>query len=339
MGSQKDKYDLRQLSQSGKFGFETFQNAESKLYYFHFNDMKGNAAVYSQGYQTMKSRDTGLQSVLKNAGNPDRYLKEVIDNKGHYFILKSGNHQQIARSRNFERLSEMNDFLDIFSTIKTDVPVHKPAISSKLEKAKKNTSKTKQKADDKKVSEKMPRHSFRLTMYPKSLSGKIVHVFTGDEQSFKGVNGEAITSFIKSHLPKEAVATKEVPKPKSVKLPLQSIQLEEEIKNITIKKGLDPIRYSIENTLPYNVEFKVESAACKTDETVSFHAKITAKSLKSNHQIIVGELCKELEKDGNISVPVLFNTLDPGIYRLLTSVTLNEAQTLNGSRLIQVTSV
>jgi len=338
MGSQKDKYDLSQLSQSGKFGFETFQNQNTKTHYFHFNDADGYAAVFSQSYQTAQKRDTGLKSVLKNAGNPDRYLKSTDDN-GHYFILKSGNHQQIARSRNFETVADMNNFLEIFSAIDANILIHRQELPKATPKqVEKKPRKTKMKVETKKVSEKMPRHSFRLTMYPESLSGKIVHVLSGNEKSFKGINGEAITSFIQAHLPEEVIAKQEAKASHSVKLTSKQLQLKEEINNITIKgKEQNNIAYTIQSTLPYNIEFTIKQAKkAKANEMINFHAKVFAKSLKSYQEVMVGELCTELQKDGQISIPVYFNAVPPGNYRLMTTVTLDEQQTLSGSRLVQV---
>ncbi len=57
---------------------------------------EGKVILRSEGYTTEKSRDNGIQSVLKNRDLEERY--SVIEEDGsHFLILKAGNHQEIGR--------------------------------------------------------------------------------------------------------------------------------------------------------------------------------------------------------------------------------------------------
>jgi len=95
--SASNQYDLTQRSTSGAIGFETFKSDKDSQDYFHFNDNDGEAILYSQAYSTAKSRDNGLRSVIRNAGNPARY-EQKEENGRYYFVLRAGNRQEIARS-------------------------------------------------------------------------------------------------------------------------------------------------------------------------------------------------------------------------------------------------
>ncbi|MDJ1473576.1 DUF1508 domain-containing protein [Xanthocytophaga flava] len=101
-----DKYNFTVVSQSGQAGFESFQSADTKQYYFHFNDADGQAILYSQGYGNIAGRDNGIRSVIKNAYQDARYVRNEEEGK-HYFILKAGNNQEIARSPLFDTTAAM----------------------------------------------------------------------------------------------------------------------------------------------------------------------------------------------------------------------------------------
>ncbi len=80
-------------------GFHKFQDEDSKEYYFSYNDNEGDVLLRSEGYTTEAARDNGIASVEKNAPLEERWTKgTVLDGKYHYYALKAGNHQEIARS-------------------------------------------------------------------------------------------------------------------------------------------------------------------------------------------------------------------------------------------------
>ncbi|MCU0355779.1 MAG: DUF1508 domain-containing protein, partial [Cytophagales bacterium] len=101
-----DKYNLGVASTSGKSGFEPFKSDTSKQHYFHFNNAGGKAILFSQGYGNIAGRDNGIRSVIRNAYMDARYHRTEKDGKP-YFILKSGNNQEVARSAYFASTAEM----------------------------------------------------------------------------------------------------------------------------------------------------------------------------------------------------------------------------------------
>ena len=104
--TENDTYDFSVKSKSRTSGFETLENKENKKQYFHFNDAKGKAILYSQAYQGIAGRDIGIKSVIKNAAAQANYERNEENGK-FYFILKAGNGQEIARSPHFDSAKEL----------------------------------------------------------------------------------------------------------------------------------------------------------------------------------------------------------------------------------------
>ena len=85
---------------AGDNGFHTFTNEENGEHYFSYNrDSDGKTLLRSEGYTSIAARDNGIASVQKNAPIEERWSTDTaLNGKYHYFILKAGNHQEIARS-------------------------------------------------------------------------------------------------------------------------------------------------------------------------------------------------------------------------------------------------
>lgn len=91
---------------AGAEGFHTFQNEGNGQYYFAFNNADGKTFLRSEGYQTPKSRDNGIQSVIKN-GPIEKNWNTFFENNHHFYALKAGNNQEIARSDYYKNESDM----------------------------------------------------------------------------------------------------------------------------------------------------------------------------------------------------------------------------------------
>ncbi len=77
-------------------GFTKWQYKQGE-HYFTWLTEGGAVKMRSEGYPTTASRNNGVDSVIRNRDNKDRY--EIIEKSGKQFvILKAGNHQEIARS-------------------------------------------------------------------------------------------------------------------------------------------------------------------------------------------------------------------------------------------------
>ncbi len=110
--------------------FSAFFDAASSRYFFALLDKNGNVAFKSEGYPQEKSRDNGIESVLKNKDTRDRYAVKS-ENSEFFVSLRAGNRQEIARSCGFATESAANDFIgqmfgEVASKVETKVAA-KPA--------------------------------------------------------------------------------------------------------------------------------------------------------------------------------------------------------------------
>ncbi len=88
--------------------FHKFYRDDIKEYYFAYNKADGTTFLRSEGYTTEKARDNGIESVKKNSSESERWTKgTAMNGKYHYYALKAGNHQEIARSCYYETEDEM----------------------------------------------------------------------------------------------------------------------------------------------------------------------------------------------------------------------------------------
>lgn len=77
-------------------GFSTFVHKDE--FYFSYIDESGNVILRSEGYKSEVSRDNGIQSVMKNMDNDDRYKTIQLEDGSWVLSLKAANHQEIAQS-------------------------------------------------------------------------------------------------------------------------------------------------------------------------------------------------------------------------------------------------
>jgi len=82
-------------------GFTTFTHEGQ--HFFAMVDGHAGVILRSEAYTSASSRDNGIESVLRNRDNEDRYeiVQDPADNQW-YVCLKAGNHQEIARSCGFD---------------------------------------------------------------------------------------------------------------------------------------------------------------------------------------------------------------------------------------------
>lgn len=75
--------------------FTVFEH--EREYYFALVDEEDEVLLRGEGYRTEAGRKNGMESVIRNKDNKDRYIIE--ENLGYHFVvLRSGNNQEIARS-------------------------------------------------------------------------------------------------------------------------------------------------------------------------------------------------------------------------------------------------
>ena len=105
--SDANEYNFSRRSKTGRPGFESFTDETGKQHYFHVNDIDGNALLFSQAYTTVQARDTGIASVTKNSVKPDKF-ERITDEGQPYFLIRAGNMKEIARSRYFATVGDMD---------------------------------------------------------------------------------------------------------------------------------------------------------------------------------------------------------------------------------------
>lgn len=327
MKNVSDRYDFKQPSLSGKFGFETFRKPDDKLYYFHFNDTDGKALLFSQGYRDSKSRDRGIKSVVENASSADRYLKHESEEGQSFFILKAKNNHEIARSREFESRKEMLAMLELLSTIDGTTQeqyikeVKLPAKSKHSKTPAKPLSKTTQK---KAVAEDMPRFRFTLTYYPDSEVWNLKNNFSDDKPiTLKELDGHTITEYIQSQMPEKVAVAKHKGKTaqKSSDLPLQSNM----IRALMLKTTDGKIKNRLVSKNKFSeVVMDLAVNKLKGKKAIRYDAKVFAESIRDRKKMLIGELIDRIPKEGQIKIPVISEFLKKGIYRLTAELSLRD---------------
>ena len=331
MKSVNDKYDFKQPSRSGKFGFETFRHDKDKFYYFHFNDHNGKAFLFSQAYRDSKSRNHGIHSVVENARKANRYLKEETPDGKFFFILKAGNNHEIARSHEFESRQEMLSMLELLSTIdNTVLEQHLYELDTPAKATKKGKSTRPSKSPKKPVQEDRLRYRFTLTFYPDTdlwvakndSSDRGTATETGSI-SMARFDGEKLYQFIQSQIPEKPISAKGK---KALPPNLKGVPMAKDaIKKLTLKTTDGKIRnHQIRRKDFSKVTFKVVPISLKVNQVVQYDTKVFAKSLKDYKALLIGEVIDQFPQDGQIEIPVIANQLQPGVYRLFTQVTLED---------------
>lgn len=202
-------------------GFEVVQNEENGFYYFRCNDIDGKPILQSKDYQTKNTAEDRLKSALRLAKLSKNFLRRKESNK-HYFILRSGNKQEVARSilfanekdlqRNIDYIKQVANSEKAFSKVTEEkVEEKETAINQEKEKVETNPGFTKER-DTGQQSTAKSRHSFRIDLYPRdeedTYSGRIEYLLSEESATFQGVDEEKIIHFIRQHLPGKAAANR-----------------------------------------------------------------------------------------------------------------------------------
>jgi uncharacterized protein YegP (UPF0339 family) len=338
-----DRYDFKQPSRSGKFGFETFRHPKDNMYYFHFNDTKGQAVLYSQAYRDKKSRDHGLQSVLDNIKQSDRYLKHESPEGKHFLVLKAGNNHEIARSREFENRREMTAMLELlssFDSTTTEEYITEVKLPAKTKSSKSPSKSVSKSTKSKAGAEDLPRFRFNLTYYPDSEIWILKNNFS-DENSitFKELDGEKISTFVQSQIPEKVVESKGKSKSKykvkSISAPnefIRALMLKTTDgklrKRMVSKNKLSQVVMDLADYKPFG------------QKVVNFDAKVFVESIRDHRKMLIGELIDRLPQEGQLEVPIISHFLQRGIYRLTAELSIKDEErqleALDSSQIIMV---
>lgn len=317
-----------------RFGFATFYK-EDGLYYFQFNDSTGEPIFFSHGYQSEKSRDNGIQVVIRNAGEEEHYERKKASGGQYYFILKSGNHQEIGRSRKFSSEKEREEKLTLLKAVNEEAPVYQAVPPLREKEAVNENHKEKARREEAK---KMPRHKFSIIYYPDSDVWRIIHDLSGDSRQFGSCNGQLIQEFLEAHLPAEkeqAPAYPERPAGKNLS-PDRRKEIQETIDLIIRNAEGEEI-----SNFATTGQFREMEVLLKEENpliTEPYDAEVKAKSLEDNRTIVIGKVQGREWKDQRVQIPLSRgDMLQPGMYRITVSVDQPEAgRHYAGSKLIML---
>ena len=91
---------------AGKFEVYTDKAGEHR---FRLKAGNGEIILTSEGYNQKDGCANGIESVRKNAANPDQYEKITTDSGKYRFNLKAANHQVIGNSEAYNSKASMEN--------------------------------------------------------------------------------------------------------------------------------------------------------------------------------------------------------------------------------------
>ena len=104
----------------GKFVISVRKNGE---FQFNLKASNGQVILTSEGYNTKAACLNGVESVKKNAINPDRFEVKVAKNGKPYFNLKASNGQVIGASQMYSSEVTMKNGIASVAKNAPDAPV------------------------------------------------------------------------------------------------------------------------------------------------------------------------------------------------------------------------
>ena len=314
----KDVYDFTQKSPSEQPGFEVFEDPRHKCWRFHGNDVAGQAALFSQPYATAESAQRGMQTTIRLLKKKRGRVIESPD--GWQLVIQSGNHQELARSRNFSKKETATKLLHYFMNVATAAsPVvdSKPAPTDQPEGSPANE----QPAD------KPFRHAFRLFFYPsekkQGFTGRIENINAPSEwASFEGLDSKAILEFLQTQLIWKSTAdTTAVTK-------ADSNQAEAETSTLPahIIPGLSASSVVSRSQTGTTVDLILQTESTLPPDLKLVHeaSMVSVRRMDSGAQTTFSNLPAELLPDGQIKLQVETNTLATGTYYLNAAVWLKQ---------------
>ncbi|MCI5080442.1 MAG: YegP family protein [Saprospiraceae bacterium] len=92
--------------------FEIFKSESGEKFYFRLKAGNGQIILSSQGYANKAGAKNGIESVKKNASNPDCYERKEASNGKFHFNLLAMNKQVIGSSQMYAGKSGMENGIE-----------------------------------------------------------------------------------------------------------------------------------------------------------------------------------------------------------------------------------
>ncbi len=324
------EYQFDIVPPEGKLGFESFMDEETEDFFFTYNDSLGHPILFSRTYTSHISRDKALKLAKQHISNPIRY-KNIDDDNEFHFVLRSGNHQELCRSKPFLDIEDRNQGKEaLFESLGLNEPSDMKSSASKKEKKKGLPSPEPAKT----VTEIQSKSKFQVEFYQagqsEPLAGKVEHLINnGDKAHFEGIDMDFLESFFKARLPFQ--------KSRHKKDLLSSIP-SDQIKIVNDNAIFGDL---IQKKTNCSVEFFLKKVP---KDAKLFEISIYAKQLERDTHSLIGYKKDEIAKNAVIQAPLILESIIPGSYRLEAIVNLlseNEdalIQELNGSKIVEVFS-
>lgn len=288
---------------TAKPGFYCFKGKD-KQFFFYFMGKNREILLHSKAYASAKSAQSAFGRIQLQP------LKlHFLEETGNFsFSLLDGNQKTLASGPGFKSAAERDQ-----AAARLESQWLAPGKATPKEE------KTVLPVGTSVPAPVANRHSFRLDFYKGDkdhpVRGRIEYLLTQEKVSFDGIHSEAIEKFIRGKLRfghHEAIAA-----PAADGLELQLLQA-----GTPVEKEL----------LPAGQNFEVNIRGIgKTMNALE--AFIHAKSLASGQNRLIGRQTYKPAAGNTLTVNVLTNGLDPGMYRL--TAILQDAENLNGMPLME----
>ena len=106
IGLRAEGYNFDKTSTSNQPGFELIDKEDSIDKYFHFNDANGKAILYSRVYNGKTRRLKAINAIIAQTTN-SKHVEVVKQNSQFFFIFKTPEGYEIARSKKFKSRGKM----------------------------------------------------------------------------------------------------------------------------------------------------------------------------------------------------------------------------------------
>ena len=306
-------YDFSLKSPSEQPGFEVFEDTRHKCWRFYGNDVEGRAALFSQPYATAESAQRGLQTTIRLLKKKRSRVLESSD--GFQIVIQSGNHQELARSRNYSEKEPATKLLQYFVNVASAAsPVidSKPTPASQPEVSRVNEQ----------PSDKPFRYAFRLFFYPsekkEGYRGRIENINAPSAcASFEGLDANAILGFLQTQLIQKTTPDKTVanqPEPEFDTLTAQITPGPSASSVVSRNQTGTTIDLMLQTELPLPAGSKIA-----LESSVVF-----AQRIDSGEQTMFSNLPGTLQADGQIKLQAEIKTLATGTYYLNANVWLRQ---------------
>ncbi len=105
---------------AGKFELKKAKNGQ---FFFSLKASNGQIILGSEMYKDKRSAIGGIESVQKNCAIGERFERKTSAKGEAFFVLKSGNHQQVGRSETYSSSAAMEKGIESVKKTAPGAPI------------------------------------------------------------------------------------------------------------------------------------------------------------------------------------------------------------------------